>query len=73
MYIYRNKNGQIVKEGYDGDQSKGDSNMGLFYLLILFIVFGIIISQLYKKKSNKSSTGTVATLEGERTMAFRFY
>jgi hypothetical protein len=65
-----------VKEGYDGNESKSNYKMSLFYLLILFIVFGIIISQLYKKKSNKSSAPTIASLEGSNSTGvygFRFY
>lgn len=75
MYVYKSKNGQIVKEGYDGD-SHEKRDMKLFYLFIFFIVFAIIISYVCKRESytakSSSVTPSAPSFVHERE-GFRFY
>lgn len=56
MYVYKNKNGNIIKEDYEHGQEQ--ESMSLFYLFIVFIVFSIIISCIYKKSKNSENNIT---------------
>jgi len=75
MYVYKSKNGQIVKEGYDGDSSE-KRDMKLFYLFIFFMVFAIIISYICKRESSTAKSSSLSqstpSFVGE-TGGFRFY